>query len=255
MIKYVEYDAFDEHGQHIIPVNSLYHMNKVASGTYSPELMKVILNMKRRPDRDYVVVNALGSYEVWGCNRNGDAFPEIGLTHKSLRTDMGTANDYGYKTFEYYAKLYKHHVNKDPNNSFGEIIFSHWNPILHRVELIIAINLDNAQDIVTALEKQEQVSVSMGCFLDPEYPVLTEDGYKPIKDIKVGDIVMTHTGSWKRVTELHRRKYTGKAYTIGLRGLSLPLDLTADHPMMMKNFQKISHNLKKFYWMKNLNIR
>ena len=163
MIKYVEYDAFDEHGQHIIPVNSLYHMNKVASGTYSPELMKVILNMKRREDRYYVVINALGSHEVWGCNRNGDSFPESGLIHKSLRTDMGTVNDYGYKTFEYYAKLYKHHVNKDPNNSFGEVIFSHWNPLIHRVELVVAININLAQDIVSALDKQEQVSVSMGC--------------------------------------------------------------------------------------------
>ena len=163
MIKYIEYDSFDEHGQHIIPINSLYQMNKTASGTYSPELMKIILNMKRRDDRYYIVVNALGSHEIWGCNRNGDTFPEPGLMHKSLRTDMGTANDYGYKTFEYYAKLYKHHVNKDPNNSFGEIIFSHWNPITHRVELIIAVDTEKAADIVDALEKNEQVSVSMGC--------------------------------------------------------------------------------------------
>jgi hypothetical protein len=163
MIKYVEYDAFDEHGQHIISVNDLYHMNKMASGSYSPELMKVILNMKRRDDRYYVVINALGSFEVWGNNRNGDDFPEVGLTHKSLRTDMGTINDYGYKTFEYYARLYKHHVNKDPNNSFGEVIFAHWNSSIHRVELIVAINIDNAKDIIDALDKGLQVSVSMGC--------------------------------------------------------------------------------------------
>ena len=163
MIKYVEYDAFDEHGQHIISVNDLYHMNKMASGSYSPELMKVILNMKRRDDRYYVVINALGSGEVWGCNRNGDFFPESGLTHKSLRTDMGTINEYGYKTFEYLGRLYKHHCNKDPDKSFGDIIFSHWNPIIHRVELIVAININNGKDIIEALDKGEQVSVSMGC--------------------------------------------------------------------------------------------
>ena len=53
---------------------------------------------------------------------------------------MGSLNDYGYKTFEYYAYLFKHHVNKDPKKSFGEIIFSHWNPAIQRVELIVAIN-------------------------------------------------------------------------------------------------------------------
>jgi len=163
MIKYITCDSIDENGQHIVPVNSLYQMNKTAASNYAPEIMKVILHMKRKPDRYYVVVNALGSYEIWGSNRNGDAFPEVGLAHKSLRTDMGTPNDYGYKTFEYYAKFYKHHVNKDPKRSFGEIIFSHWNPVLHRVELIVAINTKSGADVIEALEKGDHVAVSMGC--------------------------------------------------------------------------------------------
>jgi len=163
MIKYIQYDSIDETGQHIIPVNSIAHLNKTAGSNYAPEIMKVILNLDRKPERYYVVINALGSYEVWGANRNGDAFPEAGLSHKSLRTDMNTANDYGYKTFEYYAKFYKHHVNKDPQKSFGEIIFSHWNPVLHRVEVIAAIDVVNGADIVASLEKGEPVAVSMGC--------------------------------------------------------------------------------------------
>jgi len=163
MIKYITYDSIDDNGHNIVPVNSLYQMNKTATSNYAPEIMKVILHMKRKPDRYYVVINALGSYEVWGSNRNGDAFPEVGLAHKSLRTDMGTPNDYGYKTFEYYAKFYKHHVNKDPKRSFGEIIFAHWNPVLHRVELIAAIDTVKGADIVSALENGTPVAVSMGC--------------------------------------------------------------------------------------------
>lgn len=163
MIKYVEFDAFDEYGQHVIPMDDLLHMNKTASGSYSPELMNVILNMKRKSDRYYVVINALGSHEVWGCNKNADSFPESGLIHKSLRSDIGTDQDYGYKTFEYHAKLFKHHNNKANDTQFGEVIFSHWNPVIHRVELIVAINMENAKDIVDALDKNQQVSVSMGC--------------------------------------------------------------------------------------------
>lgn len=163
MIKYITYDSIDDNGHNIVPVNSLYQMNKTAASNYAPEIMKVILHMQRKPDRYYVVINALGSYEMWGSNRNGDAFPESGLVHKSLRTDMGTPNDYGYKTFEYYAKFYKHHVNKDPKRSFGEIIFSHWNPVLHRVELIAAIDTIKGSDIVEALEKGLPIAVSMGC--------------------------------------------------------------------------------------------
>ena len=163
MIKYLEYDSIDETGQHIIPVNSLYHMNKTASGSYSPEIMKVILNMKRKPNLYYVVINAVGSMEIWGANRNADDFPKVGISHKSLRTDMATVNDYGYKTFEYYAKLFKHHVNKDPQKSFGDVIFSHWNPVIERVELIVGIDKDKNPKMIEAIENGDNVSVSMGC--------------------------------------------------------------------------------------------
>lgn len=163
MIKYVTYDSIDETGQHIIPVNNLYHMNKTASGTYSQDLMKVILNMKRSDDLYYVVINALGSHEIWGSNRNGDGFPASGLMNKSLRTDMGTINDFGFKTFEYYAHLYKHHVNKDPKKSFGKVIYAHWNPDIQRVELIVGINKSNGSDMIDKIEKGENVAVSMGC--------------------------------------------------------------------------------------------
>jgi len=247
MIKYIEYDAYDETGQHITPVNTLYHLNKTAAGTYSPEIMKIILNMKRKPDRYYVVINALGSHEVWGSNRNGDGFPASALSHKSLRTDMGTDNDYGYKTFEYYAVLFRHHVNKDPKKGFGEVVFAHWNPVTQRVELIVAVNTETGKDIVDALENGDNVAVSMGCLTDPEYPILTITGYKPIKDIIVGDLVMTHKGRWKKVTDLHRRKYTGKLYNIYVRGLPIPLELTDEHPVLLKSFKKESLNKDRSY--------
>ena len=192
MIKFVEYDSFDEHGQHIIPVNDLYHMNKVASGTYSPELMKVILNMKRRPDRYYVVINALGSHEVWGCNRNGDSFPESGLTHKSLRTDMGTINDYGFKTFEYYAKLYKHH-----------------------------------------------------CF-DGDMLVKTSNGFIPIKDISIGDLVYTHTGVQKKVLNIFNRMNDGDFNSLEVAGIDNNIICTDNHRFqVIKKEHLICHYHRK----------
>lgn len=163
MIKYFEFDSIDEYGQHIIPIAPESGLVKTASNSYSPELMKVIMGIKRKPTLYYVVVNALGSYEAWGPNRNGDGFPETGLIHKSFKTDMGSPNDYGYKTFEHYAKLYKHHVNKDPKRSFGEVVHAHWNDKLKRVELVIGIDREKGADLVEAVENMNPVAVSMGC--------------------------------------------------------------------------------------------
>jgi len=162
MIKYVTYEAFDEYGQHIVPINTELELTKTASHSYSPEIENVIANMQRNPELYYVVINALGSYEAWGVNGNGDAFPREALSHLSLRSDLGTPNDYGYKTFEYYAKLFKHHVNKPDSPSYGEVIFSHWNPAMERVELIVGINRFKGKDLVDALESGNNVAVSMG---------------------------------------------------------------------------------------------
>ena len=162
MIKYFTYNSHDEYGQHIIPVNSNQDLVKTASSNYSEEIAEVIQSMDKKPELYYVVINALGSYEVWGVNGNGDAFPRSGLKHLSLRSDLGTTNDYGYKTFEYYAKLFKHHVNKPNSPSYGEVVFSHWNPKMDRVELIVGIDRFRAPDIVSALDNGENVAVSMG---------------------------------------------------------------------------------------------
>lgn len=162
MIKYVEYNRYDEYGEHITPIGNLDRMEKTASRKYSSAIINFIESLQKRPDKYYVVMNAMGSFEYWGANNNGDIFPEAALKHFSLPSDANSPEDYGYKTFEYYAKFYKHHVNKDPKNSFGDVLFSYWNPENHRVELVVAIDRFKSKDTVEALESGKDVGVSMG---------------------------------------------------------------------------------------------
>lgn len=44
------------------------------------------------------------------------------------------------------------------------------------------------------------------CFNSPAVRIYTSRGWKKIKDIKVGDLVLTHKGRFKRVTQLHTRR-------------------------------------------------
>jgi hypothetical protein len=162
MIKVVTYNSIDQYGTHVVSLNSIKDMIKVASPEYSPEISSFVTSMTRKPELYYTLINAVGSYEVWGPNGNGDAFPRSGLMHKSLPTDKGTSEDYGYKTFEYYANFFKNHVNKPDSPKFGEVIFSHYNPTLERVELIVGLFSDKAKDIIDKIENGENIAVSMG---------------------------------------------------------------------------------------------
>ena len=104
----------------------------------------------------YMLLHAVGAGEYWGANVNGDYFPESSLSHDGI--------DYGHKTFERFAKLYKHHVNKDPDKSYGDVLHSYYDPDMHRVLLVIAIDRSKAPDICEKIEcKGEFPDVSMGC--------------------------------------------------------------------------------------------
>lgn len=183
MVKYIEFNTVDEYGIHArsIEPNQL-GLTKIASNDYSKEIMDAINSLKRESRYFYVVINALGSLEVWGMNRNGDGFPREGLAHHSLRSDMGTEGDYGYKTFEYYAKLFKNHVNKADSPSFGVVVCSHWNPRIERVELVVGIDKEKGKDIITAIENGDNVAVSMGCRVKYDRCSICDNKAKTTKD-------------------------------------------------------------------------
>lgn len=104
----------------------------------------------------WVVSNAMGTMETWGANRNGDAFPKMGLANADER--------YGHKTFEKYAHPYLHHMNKDPKNSVGEkVAFSHYDDEMEKVILLYKLSRDKAGDLCERLDKGEAVATSMGC--------------------------------------------------------------------------------------------
>jgi len=130
------------------------YLEKTAAA-YHPTIASYINAAKPIRGKTQILLTALGAGEWWGNNANGDYFPEQGLAHEG--------QDYGYKTFEYYAKIYKHHVNKDPNAAFGDVVLSVYNPLFHRVELIVALDNLRAPDIVERIEHGDYPDWSMGC--------------------------------------------------------------------------------------------
>lgn len=116
------------------------------------------------PGHSIVYLLALGSWETYGENRNGDGFPEH--PYKELENPPWIApNDTlpnHYKTFEQFGKNYRHHQNKNPKKAIGDVLKSFWNPTMHRVELLVDLDDAKAPDLAERIAAGEFPPVSMG---------------------------------------------------------------------------------------------
>lgn len=116
------------------------------------------------PGHSFVYVLALGSWESYGENRNGDAFPEFPYMENAdppWITDKDTLVN-NYKTFEQFGYNYRHHVNKDPKKSVGRVHTAFWNGSMHRVELLVDLEDAKAPDLAERIAAGEYPPVSMG---------------------------------------------------------------------------------------------
>lgn len=130
-------------------------LEKTASAEFHPEIAQYIKTAHKIPGKTQLLLTALGAGEFYGSNVNGDFFPEGPLKNPTP--------EFGYKTFERMAHVYKHHVNKDPKKSYGTVALSVWNNTMKRVELIVITDDAKAPDIVERVNRGEYPEVSMGC--------------------------------------------------------------------------------------------
>lgn len=89
-------------------------------------------------------------------------------------------------------------------------------------------------------------STHPNCFTNSKTPIFTSKGWKHIKDIKVGDLVLTHKGRFRRVTNLvFTERVIKEKYIIETnlkrKGRVLKLrDITGDHPVFVNgNWVKV----------------
>lgn len=104
------------------------------------------------PDSGFVYLHviAMGAGEYYGCNINGDYFPERDLIAR-------------HNTFVTNAKVFKEHDNKPYSPDYGHVAFSWYNPKMHRVELILAVDKIKGKEFIDRQARGEQLEVSMGC--------------------------------------------------------------------------------------------
>ena len=195
------------------------------------EALDYIKNVKPIPGKTIILVLAMTAGEYYGCNRNGDAWSERPLTVGKTQITADDVLPRHYKTFETNARVFRHHVNKDPEKRIGDVVRAFYNWPMHRVELLLALDNARAESIVNQIESGEFPAVSMGCFLAGTKVTLVDGSRKPIEDIRIGDAVLTHTGKSGLVTSLQKRDYSGKVYRVRAEGED-PVYCTSEHPFL-----------------------
>ena len=127
--------------------------------------------------RAIVLVLAMSASEYYGPNRNGDGFSEEPvMVNGEWAIAPGETLPEHYKTFENNAHVFRHHINKDPKKSFGDVMKAFYNWNMHRVELLLSLDNTLAHDIVGRIDGGEYPGVSMGCKI--KYDVCSVCGNK-----------------------------------------------------------------------------
>ena len=152
------------------------------------EASDYIKAVQPKPGTTIVLVLALGAYERYDLNRNGDGFNEYAYkpgmqpTCGCCRADNGAwvSQDetllQHYLSFEEHGKVYRHHQNTDPLKACGDVIKAFWNPQMHRVELLVGVENQKAPDLAERIADGDYPAVSMGCRI--KYDVCTICGHR-----------------------------------------------------------------------------
>jgi hypothetical protein len=152
-------------------------IEKVAFAESQSPLYDFLTTIQPEVDQTFLLVNAIGAYETYDDNRNGDGFNEfaykIGTRATCGHPDCTKAIDgwingretlvEHYKTFEEFAGIYQHHVNKDPSKSLGKVQKAIWNARMHRTELLLKVNNKKEPSLIQRVGSGDFPAVSMGC--------------------------------------------------------------------------------------------
>lgn len=144
---------------------------------HASEAFDYIQSVSPREGRTVILVNALGTFEYYDANRNGDGFTEntYRVGQKALCGHPGcnppgldgwiNPDEVVTKHYQSFMSggVFKNHVNTDIRKSLGRVERAFWNSYMHRIELLVEITNRLDADLVQRINAGEFPAVSMGC--------------------------------------------------------------------------------------------
>ena len=151
----------------------LFEKQAFDQAAQSPAL-EFLSGVTPEPGCSILLLNAMGAFETYDDNRNGDAFPDrpvgvgknVTCGHADCQHAAWVAADEvlskHYKTF-LKAHFFEHHKNKDPEKAFGDVMRAFWNVRMQRVELLVRLYESKNRKLAERIHAGEYPAVSMGC--------------------------------------------------------------------------------------------
>lgn len=136
-------------------MSSLIEFDTGIKSAASNLVSKELLEEYRPKDSKTACIHliAMGDAETYGFNRNGDAFPQKAL-EKYASTFVSNGN------------LFREHRNKDKKKRLGSVKWAGYDPSpkgMHRVELIVHMNKDAAEEEFEMAKQGSALNFSMSC--------------------------------------------------------------------------------------------
>ena len=178
MIKLIFSDSFDpliETGAYLIKDKAA--LTKQASTIFNVDYDAL------KPDKDHIGIHliALGDFEHYGSNRNGDGFPKKACVKY-------------HDTFVKHAHPFRHHKNKDPKAALGCVKAAAYNDAMGRIELFLHAHKEKAADELDRLEKEGTIPFSMACKVPHDRCEICNTLRKSASDPKQCDHIRYHLG-------------------------------------------------------------
>ena len=134
-------------------------------------LTKEIADVRPEKGHSFIHAISMGCQEAYGPNRNGDGFNEKSARFEFPEPEKGGPKsrilDGGlvqyHPTFLKYAKVYKDHVNKDPDLASGDMVAESYNNEMRRGELLIKVQNDKWGPELEKSANGEDIPFSMSC--------------------------------------------------------------------------------------------
>ena len=144
MVKWLNYEPLHKRSGEPVTIQIPDDFEKVANQIH-PEVLSWSAENPVPRNTTRILATALGAFDGYGSNVNGDGFYEKDLLKipKDVYHGRSLYNKPMYSTFIDFARLYKMHRNKMHNHAYGEIPHNIYNRGMKSFENILDLYQDD----------------------------------------------------------------------------------------------------------------